>query len=107
MTWCTKSLWATTSVRDRTWCVSTRTSNPNTSAGSSVRAAVIMTTSIRLLMFGTGCSECPGRRGVADDRLPLAGFQGVAASLFWTSWLLIEICAWSLFMELLAGRPRG
>jgi transposase len=31
----------------------------------------------------------------------------VAALSFWTPWPLIEICAWSLFMELLAGLSTG
>src|SRR3954451_17125685 len=68
---------------------------------------VLIESSIRLLVFRTGCSGCPERRGVADRFLPLGGFEGVAALSFWTPWPLIEICAWSLFMEMPAGRPRG
>jgi hypothetical protein len=30
--------------------------------------------SVRLLMFGMRCSGRPGRRGVADDCLPVGGF---------------------------------
>jgi hypothetical protein len=58
-------------------------------------------------MFGIGRSERPERWGVADESLPLGGFAGVAALPFWTSWPLIEICARSLFTELLAGASMG